>query len=199
MDCCSGVSVLPTDPMLEVTRFKQLDRARLRLKRRSLIVVRLSCRTKGWQRITVAVARIKRRRFVQGLAGAAIAVGVNSCRSGEPPSSQSETEPTSKSASKSLKKVNMGFCSYLICAIPFEVARKHGFFAEEGLEIDLIYLRGGAAPIQAIASELGGLIVKMGEVCYLDGAEIPANLQQTAIANQHMQEFYNQKNLLFVN
>ncbi|MEH1892177.1 MAG: ABC transporter substrate-binding protein [Nostoc sp.] len=148
MDCCSGVSVvLPTDPMPGAITSKRLNRPILKLKWRSLFVVRLSRQTDGGlEQVTVVVARIKRRQFVQGLTGAAIALSVNSCRPGEPPSSQTKTQSTPTA----LKKVNMGFCSYLICAIPFEVARKHGFFAEEGLDINLIYLRGGAAPIQAL-------------------------------------------------
>lgn len=114
-------------------------------KRRTVSVIKLKRRSaaRGWERSSILPGTIKRRRVLQGLAGTAVALSLHSC------------QPSTQQTKQQLKKVKMGFCSYLICAIPFEVARKHSFFAEEGLEIDLIYLRGGVAPIQAL---VGGAV-----------------------------------------
>ena len=43
------------------------------------------------------------------------------------------------------KKVKLAFCSQLLCVIPYEVARAAGHFARHGLDVELIYTRGGNA------------------------------------------------------
>jgi len=48
------------------------------------------------------------------------------------------------------QKLDLAFCSQLLCVIPFEVARAKGFFAEEGLDVQLIYMKGGPPAVQAL-------------------------------------------------
>ncbi len=48
------------------------------------------------------------------------------------------------------KKVRLAFCSQLLCVVPYEVTRAGGFFAAEGLDVELIYTRGGSAALQAL-------------------------------------------------
>jgi len=55
-------------------------------------------------------------------------------------------------AGKSLK---LAFCSQLLCIIPYEVARADEFFRKEGLEVELVYMRGGNPAIQAL---VGGAV-----------------------------------------
>lgn len=48
------------------------------------------------------------------------------------------------------RKVTLAFCSHLLCVVPYEVTREAGFFAAEGLDVELIYTRGGSAALQAL-------------------------------------------------
>lgn len=48
------------------------------------------------------------------------------------------------------KKVRLAFCSQLLCVVPYEATRAAGFFAEEGLDVELVYTRGGSAALQAL-------------------------------------------------
>lgn len=47
-------------------------------------------------------------------------------------------------------QIKLAFCSQLLCVIPYEVTRAAGFFAEQGLNVKLIYSRGGGAALQAL-------------------------------------------------
>ncbi len=49
-------------------------------------------------------------------------------------------------------EVRLAFCSQLLCVAPYEVTRAAGFFAEEGLNVKLVYSRGGSAALQALNS-----------------------------------------------
>src|SRR5665213_3640000 len=53
------------------------------------------------------------------------------------------------------KSIKLAFCSQLLCIIPYEVARSHGHFTKEGLEVELVYARGGGAAMQAL---VGGAV-----------------------------------------
>lgn len=51
------------------------------------------------------------------------------------------------------QKLDLAFCSQLLCVIPFEVARAKGFFAEEGLDVQLIYMKGGPPAVGALQAK----------------------------------------------
>src|SRR6267143_3949230 len=48
------------------------------------------------------------------------------------------------------RQVLLAFCGQLLCVIPYEVARARGHFAEEGLDVRLVYTRGGNVAMQAL-------------------------------------------------
>lgn len=50
------------------------------------------------------------------------------------------------------KAVKLAFCSQLLCVVPYEVTRAAGFFADQGLDVQLVYSRGGSAALQALNS-----------------------------------------------
>jgi len=52
-------------------------------------------------------------------------------------------------------KVRLAFCGQLLCVVPYEVTRARGHFAEQGLDVDLVYTRGGNAAMQAL---VGGAV-----------------------------------------
>jgi NitT/TauT family transport system substrate-binding protein len=53
------------------------------------------------------------------------------------------------------KSIKLAYCSQLLCGVPYEVARSGGFFKNHGLEIELVYTRGGSAAMQAL---VGGAV-----------------------------------------
>src|SRR4051812_45984105 len=48
------------------------------------------------------------------------------------------------------KPIKLAFCSQLLCVVPYEVARAGGHFTNEGLEVELVYTRGGNAAMQSL-------------------------------------------------
>src|SRR5882757_10341139 len=53
------------------------------------------------------------------------------------------------------KKVKLAYCSQLLCGVPYEVARSAGHFKNHGLDVELVYTRGGNAAMQAL---VGGAV-----------------------------------------
>jgi NitT/TauT family transport system substrate-binding protein len=51
--------------------------------------------------------------------------------------------------------LRLAFCGQLLCVVPYEVTRARGYFAAEGLDVELIYTRGGNAAMQAL---VGGAV-----------------------------------------
>lgn len=49
-----------------------------------------------------------------------------------------------------LEKVQLAFCSQVLCILPYEVARRRGIWEAEGLDVELIYMRGGAQAMNAL-------------------------------------------------
>jgi NitT/TauT family transport system substrate-binding protein len=53
------------------------------------------------------------------------------------------------------KHIKLAFCSQLLCVVPYEVARAGGHFGNAGLDVELVYTRGGNAAMQAL---VGGAV-----------------------------------------
>ena len=47
-------------------------------------------------------------------------------------------------------KLKLAFCGQLLCVVPYEVTRARGHFAEQGLDVELVYTRGGNQAMQAL-------------------------------------------------
>ena len=62
---------------------------------------------------------------------------------------------TVRRAMAAAKTIRIGFCSQLLCSPPYMVAQAGGFFKAEGLDVEIVNLRGSPAVIQALA---GGAI-----------------------------------------
>ena len=81
-----------------------------------------------------------RRTALKGLLGGAGVVAVSSCggstRNGQTP-------------------LRLAFCGQLLCVVPYEVARVRGHFAAQGLDVELVYTRGGSVAMQAL---VGGAV-----------------------------------------
>jgi NitT/TauT family transport system substrate-binding protein len=51
--------------------------------------------------------------------------------------------------------IKLAFCSQLLCVVPYEVTRAQDFFLNQGLDVELVYTRGGNAAMQAL---IGGAV-----------------------------------------
>ncbi len=83
---------------------------------------------------------VNRRGLLKGVAAAAGAVA---------------TLSGTASAHAQGKRIKLAFCGQLLCVVPYEVARANGHFAAEGLDVELVYTRGGNAAMQAL---VGGVV-----------------------------------------
>jgi NitT/TauT family transport system substrate-binding protein len=73
------------------------------------------------------------------------------------------------------KPVKLAFCSQLLCIIPYEVARAHGYYTKAGLDVELVYARGGGAAMQALvggAVDYGATALDVALEAYSKGAPI---------------------------
>jgi NitT/TauT family transport system substrate-binding protein len=75
----------------------------------------------------------------------------------EPPKPDPEGSPATMTVAASgkqgLEKVQLAFCSQVLCILPYEVARRRGLWEAEGLDLELIYMRGGAQAMNALLAE----------------------------------------------
>src|SRR2546426_12099872 len=53
------------------------------------------------------------------------------------------------------KQIKLAYCSQLLCGVPYEVARTAGYFKNHGLDVQIVYSRGGNAAMQAM---IGGAV-----------------------------------------
>ena len=83
-----------------------------------------------------AVSPVSRRTVLKGLVGAAGALAFGGSTFGR---AQGEGTP-----------IRLAFCSQLLCVVPYEFTRARGYFAMEGLDVELVYTRGGGAAMQAL-------------------------------------------------
>src|SRR6266704_5130661 len=73
------------------------------------------------------------------------------------------------------KKVSLAFCSQLLCVVPYEIARAGGHFKNHGLDVELVYTRGGNAAMQALiggAVDYAGTALDVAIQAYANGADI---------------------------
>jgi NitT/TauT family transport system substrate-binding protein len=73
------------------------------------------------------------------------------------------------------RQVLLAFCGQLLCVVPYEVARARGHFAEEGLDVRLVYTRGGNVAMQALvgnAVDYAGTSFDVALQAYAHGAKI---------------------------
>jgi NitT/TauT family transport system substrate-binding protein len=60
-----------------------------------------------------------------------------------------------KAGAAKSKTIQLAFCSNILCALPYEVTRDGGYFRDEGLDVQLVYMRGSTAATQAL---VGGAV-----------------------------------------
>ena len=88
-----------------------------------------------------AAGPLSRRSLLKGAAGLAGAAGVSAATGG--------------TVARAQTPIKLAFCSQLLCVVPYEVTRAQEFFLKEGLDVELVYTRGGNAAMQAM---VGGAV-----------------------------------------
>src|SRR5438128_12600246 len=53
------------------------------------------------------------------------------------------------------KRIKLAYCSQLLCGVPYEVARSAGLYKSHGLDVEIVYTRGGQSAVQAL---VGGAV-----------------------------------------
>jgi len=81
--------------------------------------------------------------------------------------------PGARSAQAQGPSIKLAYCSQLLCGVPYEVARSGGHFKNHGLNVELVYTRGGSAAMQAL---IGGAV---------DYGATSLDVAITAFANVH--------------
>lgn len=65
------------------------------------------------------------------------------------------TAATGGTVARAQTPIKLAFCSQLLCVVPYEVTKAQEFFLKEGLDVELVYTRGGNAAMQAL---IGGAV-----------------------------------------
>ncbi len=82
---------------------------------------------------------------------------------------------TGVASAQTLKPVKLAYCSQILCGVPYEVARSAGYWKQQGLDVELIYTRGGGAAMQALvggAVDYAATALDVAIQAYSKGAEI---------------------------
>jgi NitT/TauT family transport system substrate-binding protein len=98
-----------------------------------------------------------RRAAVGGLAGSLALAGIARAKGSDP------------------TRLRLAFCGQLLCIVPYEVASSRGHFRAEGLQIELIYTRGGSQAMQALvggAVDYAGTSFDVALQAFANGAQI---------------------------
>src|SRR6202163_3337654 len=93
--------------------------------------------------------------------------------------------PTSSEAqSRSLKPVKLAYCSQLLCGVPYEVARSAGLFRQHGLDVELVYTRGGNAAMQALVGGAVDYAATALDVAIQAYANVGADIRRFAVTGR---------------
>ncbi len=72
-------------------------------------------------------------------------------------------------------RLRLAFCGQLLCVVPYEVARARGHFRAQGLDVELVYTRGGNQAMQTLvggAVDYAGTSLDVALQAFANGAQI---------------------------
>jgi NitT/TauT family transport system substrate-binding protein len=82
------------------------------------------------------------------------------------------------------KQVKLAYCSQLLCGVPYEVARSSGIFKNHGLEVELVYTRGGNAAMQALVGGAVDYAATALDVAIQAYANVGAQIRRFAVTGR---------------
>jgi NitT/TauT family transport system substrate-binding protein len=82
------------------------------------------------------------------------------------------------------KRIKLAYCSQLLCGVPYEVARSGGFFKDNGLDVELVYTRGGSAAMQALVGGAVDYAATALDVAIQAYANVGADIRRFAVTGR---------------
>jgi len=82
------------------------------------------------------------------------------------------------------KQIKFAYCSQLLCGVPYEVARSAGHFKNHGLDVQLVYTRGGNAAIQALVGSAVDYAATSLDVAIQAYANAGASIRRFAVTGR---------------
>src|SRR3977135_580826 len=82
------------------------------------------------------------------------------------------------------KQIKLAYCSQLLCGIPYEVARATGTFKNHGLDVQLVYTRGGNAAMQALVGGAVDYAATSLDVAIQAYANVGADIRRFAVTGR---------------
>jgi sulfonate transport system substrate-binding protein len=90
----------------------------------------------------------------------------------------------SAAAAAEQKQVKLAYCSQLLCGVPYEVARSSGIFNKHGLDVELVYTRGGNAAMQALVGGAVDYAATALDVAIQAYANVGAQIRRFAVTGR---------------
>jgi sulfonate transport system substrate-binding protein len=82
------------------------------------------------------------------------------------------------------KQIKLAYCSQLLCGVPYEVARSGGIFKNHGLDVQLVYTRGGNAAMQALVGNAVDYAATALDVAIQAYANVGADIRRFAVTGR---------------
>src|SRR5207237_4219890 len=82
------------------------------------------------------------------------------------------------------KQIKLAYCSQLLCGVPYEVARSDGHFKAHGLDVQLVYTRGGNAAMQALVGGAVDYAATALDVAIQAYANVGADIRRFAVTGR---------------
>ena len=82
------------------------------------------------------------------------------------------------------KQIKLAYCSQLLCGVPYEVARTGGHFKAHGLDVQIVYTRGGNAAMQALVGGAVDYAATALDVAIQAYANVGADVRRFAVTGR---------------
>src|SRR5256714_13692354 len=82
------------------------------------------------------------------------------------------------------KQIKLAYCSQLLCGVPYEVGRSAGYFKNQGLDVQLVYTRGGNAAMQALIGSAVDYAATALDVALQAYANVGADIRRFAVTGR---------------
>jgi NitT/TauT family transport system substrate-binding protein len=82
------------------------------------------------------------------------------------------------------KQIKLAYCSQLLCGVPYEVASAAGHFKNHGLDVQIVYTRGGNAAMQALVGGAVDYAATSLDVALQAYANVGADIRRFAVTGR---------------
>ena len=82
------------------------------------------------------------------------------------------------------RRIKLAYCSQLLCGVPYEVARSAGLYKSRGLDVEIVYTRGGQSAIQALVGGAVDYAATSLDVVIQAYANVHADIRRFAVTGR---------------